>query len=201
MIADADSLSSVRVAGNRDRAAIAATLARAFGDDPATSFIFPDPVLRAKRLPRLFALLFDEDVTGMRLMTTGGEAATLWRGPGRIRTTRLDLLREAVPLLLTFGTALSRALAISDAIDAHLPQGDYWYLHIAGCEPAAQGKGFGGAAVRSGLERVAASGLPAYLETPLERNISFYQGLGFEVIADWAVPKDGPRFWSMWRAV
>jgi GNAT superfamily N-acetyltransferase len=201
VIADADSLSSVRVAGNRDRAAIAATLARAFGDDPATSFIFPDPVLRAKRLPRLFALLFDEDVSGMRLVTAGGEAATLWRGPGRIRTTRLDLLREALPLLYTFGTALGRALAVSDAIDAHLPQGDYWYLHIAGCEPAAQGKGFGGAAVRSGLERVAGSGLPAYLETPLERNISFYQGLGFEVIADWAVPRGGPRFWSMWRAV
>ncbi|GAA0300378.1 GNAT family N-acetyltransferase [Sphingomonas oligophenolica] len=200
MSADADSLSPVRIAGNRDRAAIAATLARAFGEDPATSFIFPDPVLRAKRLPRLFALLFDEDVRGMRLVTAGGEAATLWRGPGRIRTTRLDLLREALPLLATFGTALGRALAVSDAIDAHLPQGDYWYLHIAGCEPAAQGKGFGGMAVRAGLERVAGSGLPAYLETPLERNIGFYQGLGFEVIGDWAVPKGGPRFWSMWRA-
>jgi len=54
--------------------------------------------------------------------------------------------------------------------------------------------------VRSGLERIAASGLPAYLETPLERNIGFYQGLGFEVTADWVVPKGGPRFWSMWRA-
>ena len=200
MSADADSLSPVRVADNRDRAAIAATLARAFGEDPATSFIFPDPVRRAKQLPKLFALLFDEDVRGMRLVTAGGEAATLWRPPGGNRTSRLDLLREAIPLLRIFGTALGRALAVSDAIDLHLPDGEYWYLHIAGCEPAQQGKGFGGAAVRAGLERVAGSGLPAYLETPLERNIGFYQGLGFEVIADWVVPKGGPRFWSMWRA-
>lgn len=200
MIAEAGPTASVRVADNRDRAAIAATLARAFGEDPATSFIFPDPVLRAKRLPRLFAILFNEDAHGMRLVTAGGEAATLWRPPGGNRTTKLDLLREALPLLRTFGTAIGRALAVSDAIDAHLPQGDYWYLHIAGCEPAQQGKGFGGAAVRSGLERVAGSGLPAYLETPLERNIGFYQGLGFEVTADWVVPKGGPRFWSMWRA-
>jgi len=200
VIAEAGPISSVRVADNRDRAAIAATLARAFGEDPATSFIFPDPVLRAKRLPRLFAILFNEDAHGMRLVTAGGEAATLWRPPGGNRTTKLDLLREALPLLRTFGTAIGRALAVSDAIDAHLPQGDYWYLHIAGCEPAQQGKGFGGAAVRSGLERVAGSGLPAYLETPLERNIGFYQGLGFEVTADWVVPKGGPRFWSMWRA-
>ena len=190
----------VEVARETDRAPIAAMLARAFGDDPATSFIFPDPVLRAKRLPRLFGILFDEDAHGMRLVTAGGEAATLWRPPGGNRTTKLDLLREALPLLHTFGTAIGRALAVSDAIDAHLPQGDYWYLHIAGCEPAQQGKGFGGAAVRSGLERVAGSGLPAYLETPLERNIGFYQGLGFEVTADWVVPKGGPRFWSMWRA-
>ena len=200
MSADADSLSQVRVADNRDRSSIAATLARAFGEDPATSFIFPDPTQRAKQLPKLFALLFDEDVRGMRLVTAGGEAATLWRPPGGNRTSRLDLLREAIPLLRIFGTALGRALAVSDAIDLHLPQGDYWYLHIAGCEPAQQGKGFGGAAVRSGLERIAASGLPAYLETPLERNIGFYQGLGFEVTADWVVPKGGPRFWSMWRA-
>ncbi|MEO7688763.1 MAG: GNAT family N-acetyltransferase [Sphingomonas sp.] len=200
MIADADSPSPVRVADNRDRAAIAATLARAFGEDPATSFIFPDPVRRAKQLPKLFALLFDEDVHGMRLVTAGGEAATLWRGPGRIRTSRLDLLREALPLLAIFGTALGRALAVSDAIDMHMPSGDFWYLHIAGCNPAAQGKGFGGAAVRAGLDRIAASGLPTYLETPLERNISFYQGMGFEVTADWVVPKGGPRFWSMWRA-
>jgi GNAT superfamily N-acetyltransferase len=198
--ADADPLSSVRVADGRDRTAIAATLARAFGEDPATSFIFPNPVLRAKRLPRLFGLLFDEDAHGMRLMTAGGEAATLWRPPGGNRTTRLDLLREALPLLTIFGTALGRALAVSDAIEAHLPQGQYWYLHIAGCEPAQQGKGFGGATVRSGLDRIAASGLPTYLETPLERNIGFYQGLGFEVTADWLVPKGGPRFWSMWRA-
>ena len=193
-------MSSVLAASKADRAAIAAMLARAFGEDPATSFIFPDPVRRAKQLPKLFALLFDEDVRGMRLVTAGGEAATLWRPPGGNRTSRLDLLREAIPLLRIFGTAIGRALAVSDAIDLHLPQGEYWYLHIAGCEPAAQGKGFGGAAVRSGLERVAGSGLPTYLETPLERNIGFYQGLGFEVTADWVVPKGGPRFWSMWRA-
>ncbi|MEO9131941.1 MAG: GNAT family N-acetyltransferase [Sphingomonas sp.] len=199
MSADADSLSQVRVAEDRDRAAVAATLARAFGEDPATGFIFPDAARRANQLPKLFALLFNEDVRGMRLVTTGGEAATLWRPPGGNRTSRLDLLREAIPLLRIFGTALGRALAVSDAIDVHLPRGDYWYLHIAGCEPAAQGKGFGGVAVRSGLERIAESGLPAYLETPLERNIGFYQGLGFEVTADWVVPKGGPRFWSMWR--
>jgi GNAT superfamily N-acetyltransferase len=190
---------SIRVAGTTDRTAIAAMLARAFADDPSTSFIFPDPVERAKRLPRMFALLFDEDAHGMRLVTEGGEAVTLWRGPGRNRTTWLDLFLHALPLLSLFGPALGRALAVSNAIDAHFPTGDYWYLHIAGCDPVSQGKGFGGATIRSGLERVAFSGLPTYLETPNEKYIGFYRGLGFEVIGEWTVPKGGPRFCSMLR--
>ncbi|MDB5577251.1 MAG: family N-acetyltransferase [Bradyrhizobium sp.] len=109
------------------------------------------------------------------------------------------MLRQALPMIGTFGTALGRAMAVSNAIDLHFPRGDYWYLHIAGCDPAAQGRGLGGAAVRAGLGRAAGSGLPAYLETATERNLGFYRAIGFEILSDWRVAKDGPRFWSMWR--
>jgi GNAT superfamily N-acetyltransferase len=144
-------------------------------------------------------MLFDEDEHGMRLVTTGGEAATLWRGPGQARTSPWQMLRQVLPMIGTFGTALGRAMAVSNAIDLHLPGGDYWYLHIAGCDPAAQGRGLGGAAVRAGLECVAGSGLPAYLETATERNLGFYRAIGFDVTGEWHVAKNGPRFWSMWR--
>ncbi|WP_034159407.1 GNAT family N-acetyltransferase [Sphingomonas sp. ERG5] len=190
-------------AGQGDRASVAAMLARAFAEDPATCFIFPDPVARAKRLPRLFGLLFDGDEsTGMRLVTAGGAAATLWRGPGRSRTSRLEMIRSAWPMLraMGLGSALGRALAVSEAIDAHHPEGEFWYLHIAGCDPAMQGRGIGRAAVQAGLDRVAGSRLPVYLETPLEKNIGFYRGLGFDLTAEWQVPKNGPRFWSMTRS-
>ena len=175
-------------------------LARAFADDPAVSFIFPDRAERVRRLPHLFALLFDQDSHGLRLVTAGGEAATLWREPGSNRTRRIDLLFQAWPMWRIFGSAFGRAMTVSDAIDAHFPSGDYWYLHIAGCDPGAQGRGFGRAAVRSGLERVAGSNLPVYLETATERNLAFYRGLGFAVTGEWSVPKGGPRFWSMMRA-
>ncbi|QNA86890.1 GNAT family N-acetyltransferase [Sphingomonas sp. So64.6b] len=175
-------------------------LARAFAEDPAMCFIFTDPVVRAKRSARLFGLLFDQDAAaGMRLVTAGGAAATFWRGPGRSHTSRLDMVRSAGPMLHALGGGLMRALAVSDAIDAHLPKGDYWYLHIAGCDPAMQGRGLGKAAVQAGLDRIAGSGLPTYLETPLEHNIGFYRGLGFDLTAEWQVAKGGPRFWSMMR--
>lgn len=175
-------------------------LARAFADDPAISFIFPDPGVRARKLPAMFALLFDTDAAhGMRLVAPGDQAATLWRAPGHASTGLIEMLRYAMPMLATFGTALGRALAVSEAIDRHQPKGDYWYLHIAGCDPVHQGKGIGGGLVRAGIDRVAAGRLPVYLETPLEKNIGFYRGLGFEVTDEWIVSKGGPRFWSMWR--
>ena len=191
----------VRVAGNADRARIAAVLARAFADDPAMAFLFPDADRRAKRLPLLFASLFDGDAAGgMRLITGGGEAATLWRGPGQGRTGLLGLLPHLLPLLRTFGAGIGRGLAVSRAIDAHMPSTPHWYLHIAGCDPTAQGQGHGGAAIRSGLARIAGSGLPVYLETANPANLGFYQSLGFGVAGAWDVPRGGPRFWSMLRA-
>lgn len=189
---------TVRLAARSDRAAVIQMLARAFADDPAMCWLFPDPQTRANRLPRLFGLLFDSDGPhGVRLMHAGCEAATFWRGPGNAGTGKVDMLRSLVPLLRTFGMATGRALQLSDAIDAHFPRQPFWYLHIAGCDPAHQGRGHGKAAVRAGLDRMAGSGLPFYLETATEANIGFYQGLGFRVTGEWRVGSDGPRFWSM----
>lgn len=169
-----------RFAGGADRDAVAGLFARAFQDDPAMRWVFPDPAARARRLPLLFRVLFDSDAGGMRLLTADGEAATLWRGPGRIHTGWAETMRRLPTLVWALGPGLRRALAVGNAIDAHMPAGDYWYLHMAGCDPAHQGRGHGAAAVRAGLKR-AAGRLPAYLETANERNLGFYAGLGFAV--------------------
>lgn len=189
----------VRLAAAADREAVARLLARAFADDPAMAYIWPDPVVRARGLPKLFRLLFDGDAqAGMRLVTAGGEAATFWRGPGMARAGGLDLMRRIVPLLTTFGPAIGRALAVSGAIDKHMPSGEFWYLHIAGCDPAHQGRGLGRVVVQSGIDRVAGR-MRCYLETATEANLGFYGALGFSVTAEWRVAADGPTFWSMLR--
>ena len=174
-------------------------LARAFQDDPAFGYIFPDPAARARQLPRLFRLLYDSDgAAGMRLVSEGGEAATLWRGPGRAAMGWGEIVRHLLPLARALGTAIPRALQVSGAVEAHMPQGDFWYLHIAGCDPAAQGKGLGGGAIRAGLDRFGRTE-DCYLETATEKNIGIYNSLGFEVIDTWTVSGGGPRFWSMLR--
>jgi GNAT superfamily N-acetyltransferase len=185
----------IGVADDADRGRIAAMLARAFADDPAMAYIFPDPAERACRLPRLFALLFDADAySGLRLIAGDCAAATLWRAPGHGKTSPLDMVMQAWPLWRALGGAVGRALTVSNAIDAHFPSGKLWYLHVAGCDPAVQGKGVGRAIVQAGLDRIAGDGLPIYLETANERNLGFYAGLGFTMTEAWQVPRGGPRF-------
>lgn len=188
----------VRVAGGADRVAAAAMLGRAFADDPAFGYVFPDPADRARRLPRLFALMLEPDVkAGMALVTEGAGAATLWRAPGRAVISWPETLARAWPLWRALGGGMGRALSVGRAIEAHLPAGDFWYLHVAGCDPARRGEGLGTAAVRAGLRR-AAGRLPCRLETATEANIAFYARLGFAVTGEWTTP-GGPRFWSMLR--
>lgn len=172
-------------------------LARAFSHDPAFAYIFPDPAVRAARLPGLFALLFDGDGRGgMRLVSPTREAASLWRAPARAAAGWPEMLRRAVPLLGALGGALPRALRVSSAIEERFPREPFWYLHILGCDPTVQGQGWGTAAVRAGLGR-AGGRMPTYLETATEANVGFYQSLGFRVTADWRVPRAGLQFWSM----
>ena len=67
--------------------------------------------------------------------------------------------------------------------DAH-PKYPHWYLPWFGVASALQGKGIGGELMKACLAVVDTSHLPAYLETPNPRNISFYERHGFEVTAE-----------------
>lgn len=170
-----------------DRTAIGMMLARAFANDPLIAWINPDPVSRAAGLPGSFADVFDGDARGSRLTTEGKEAISLWHKPNHDEVGPADPETPASEIA-------HRAMVLQTALNEHRPKEPFWYLHVAGCDPAAQGRGYGSAVVRAGLEL--AAGLPAYLETANEQNLPFYQNFGFSVVEEWHVP-DGPKVWSM----
>lgn len=189
-----------KLLAHTDNLEIAETLARAFQNESGWSYVIPDAKLRAQRLAGAFHLfLRDEHRKGAVFGTAGIEAVTLWRGPGQAHDGLWDRARLIVPFIQQLRFSIFRGLEVSDLIEKHLPKEPVWYLHYAACDPAHQGQGFGGAAIRAGLERADHDGLPAYLETADEHNVGLYQNFGFEVKHVWQVP-EGPQFWGMQRA-
>ncbi len=184
----------------RDKVApLANALARAFQNEPAFGYIIPDPQSRRAALNRAFPMFIREDMAkGVAYATPGCEAVTLWRAPGQAHDGLWDTIRLLPAYTASLRSGLMRGERISRHIAKHLPKEPVWYLHFAGCDPAHQGRGMGGAAIRAGLARADDDGVPAYLETADPKNLGIYIALGFEHIHEWDVP-GGPHFWGMQR--
>lgn len=192
-----DGVDAARVS---DQAALIETLAQAFQTDPALSWILPDAAHRARALRSLFRTLVPADMrAGIALRASGDEAAALWRAPGQAHSGTMEFLRTVVPLVATFRTALPRGLKVQSGIDAHRPQGRFWYLHYVGVRPKHQGKGHGGRIIRAQTAIADAQALPCWLETATAENVPLYERLGFVTQVEWDVPGGGPHFWGMMR--
>ena len=192
---------SITEQGPSGLSAVTSTLALAFHDDPALAWILPDPAIRRARLPAFFRLMAREDyAAGMVLHSPGMEVATLWRAPGRHKETPLGAIYQQLSFLGILRTAILRGDAVGKCMAAHHPAGKHYYLRFAGVLPQVQGKGWGGLALRAGIERAEADGLPIYLETATQSNVGLYRRFGFEVTDEWDVPGGGPHFWAMMRA-
>jgi ribosomal protein S18 acetylase RimI-like enzyme len=182
-----------------DTAQLVQTLSHAFQTEPAFSHMLPDDCDRKRRLPKVFRIMAGQDLrVGQVFCTAGGEALTMWRTPEKIHDSAWDDIRQGIPYALVFGSNLKRAITIGESVKRNMPEDPGWYLHFAACDPAHQGKGFGGAAIRAGLVAVDAAGSKAYLETADEANLPIYNALGFAVTSSWQV-NGGPTFWGMTR--
>ncbi len=182
-------------------AALVATLAAAFADDPALAWILPDPAQRARRLPGFFRWLVDAHATdGTILATSDAQAASLWRRPGQVHVDADTHLADVIRLIPVFGLRLARAARLGSAVARHVPPGeDQLYLRYIGVAPAAQGRGLGGALLRAGLAEADRLGVAACLETAKPANVALYQAFGFRIVAEWDAPGGGPHFWTMQR--
>ncbi|MFM7349431.1 MAG: GNAT family N-acetyltransferase [Erythrobacter sp.] len=180
--------------------ALIGTLSLAFQDDPALAWIIPDPDERRARLPHLFTWLVDDHTRrGMVLASPCREAVSLWYVPGAIHHQPPLTPMLAWRMWRIFGANVLRADRTGRHIAAHVPEGENWlYLHFIGVHPEAQGKGWGGAAIRAGIAEGNRRGVDICLETATPENVGIYQRLGFGIVEEWDVP-GGPRFWTMVR--
>lgn len=190
----------VRPATAADLPAIGASLAAAFADDPVWTWMTGPRADWTPRAAAWFARECDLQRRGRSevLVDDAGRGAAIWAPPGHWRSTAREGLQLAIPSLRLFGRNTIRGLRMVSMVEKHHPREPHWYLALLGADPAHQGTGIGGALISAVTDRCDRDGLPAYLESSKESNVSFYARHGFEVREELRVA-DGPTLWSMWR--
>lgn len=190
----------VRRLAEGDIEAVADTLARAFDDDPVSTYLFPSDGRRARGLRRFFRLQLRRTylVRGEPWVTDDLAAAALWMPPDAPKPAGSELWHQ-LPMIPILGHRLGAALQLVQMIEAKHPRQPHYYLGTLGTDPARQGTGLGSSVLGPPLARCDAEGIPAYLESSKEKNLAFYHRHGFEVTGEVALPNGKVRLWLMWR--
>lgn len=187
-------------AAERDKVRqVAASLAKAFYDDPVCSFAFPSDATRLRRLEIFFA-------TQARALWKQREihvaddfsSAAVWARPGEWKMSMLGLLRGIVPGTLRTRPKLA-ALRGYLGTDRLHPDEPHWYLELLGTVPAQQGKGLGAHVLAPVLRQCDEEGVPVWTWSSNESNLAFYYRQGFEVLDKLEFAPGGPAIFPIRR--
>ena len=92
-----------------------------------------------------------------------------------------------------------RIIEFMSAKSASLVDEAAWYLSIVAVDPAAQGQGLGRKLLEPTITEADHAGVTCYLETFSQRNLSFYQRLGFSAAARFTEPTTAAEYTVMVR--
>jgi len=162
-----------------DQPRVIATLVSAFIDDPVERWLFPEPQQYLIHFPAFIAAFGGEAFTRGTVWTLDDFAgAALWIPPGAEPDTDaiIAALKESVSPEQHQDT-----FAVLEQMDRAHPADPHWYLPWLGVDAPRRGTGLGCELLRQCLAVVDADHLPAFLETPNPRTISFYERHGFGV--------------------
>jgi uncharacterized protein YhfF/GNAT superfamily N-acetyltransferase len=191
---------AVRPAAVPEIPVLAGVLARAFAADPMVRW----PMVSDDELPARIRTMFEIVDTpfaaeGWIYTADEGLGVMSLLPPGSADREQ-ELAAAAAPALAALtpddGERYERLWAW---IDSTLPPEPHWLLDQVAVEPAAQGRGIGGAMLRFAIERAERDGLPLCLETGVPANVPLYERFGFRVMREADAPAGGPRIWFMRR--
>jgi ribosomal protein S18 acetylase RimI-like enzyme len=172
-------------------------LARTFSDDAIITWPFPagdgEELARKQWIPIGRGML----EAGWIWEVEPAVGIAAWVPPdGGERYLEIDLQGRGAVRAMTDDDG-ARLGILWDWIEEHLPDQPHWYLDMIAVAPERQGEGIGSTLIRSGLDRAAADGVCAFLETSRQGNVGLYEHLGFRVTDAGQVPDGGPFIWFM----
>ncbi len=180
----------------------------AFQDDPFTIFVYPDEKERKKKLKYGFKMIYEYGIrNGVTYAISNNlEGMIIWLPPDKVYPSAWTMMRHGgfyatrkVGLKLK---AMKRTMTVfkyQESIHKDLVPFDHWYLQNIVVKPEEQRKGYGGLLIGAMLKKIDSEGLPIYLETNNEKNLSFYQRYRFEIINHAIIPETDVPLWCMLR--
>jgi ribosomal protein S18 acetylase RimI-like enzyme len=186
--------------------AAAATLARAFHDDPLMVYAIPDAADRARLLPEVYARMVRFGLLAGEVLATAGapDGVALWLPPNA-KWTRENMQAAGMhetPMLIGDDAFQRYREVVGREWQARERDmvGPCWYLFILGVEPRQQRRGLGSGLMRPVLDRADIANAACYLETENERNVAFYKKQGFDtIVSGEEAGNSGVRFWTFRR--
>ncbi|WP_433550973.1 GNAT family N-acetyltransferase [Micromonospora zamorensis] len=173
----------ITIATPADRDAVIASLVAAFVKDPVLRHLFSDEETYPRYAATFFGNLFDKRVHRSSIWTiAGGASVAIWEPPAEPAAAG-----HSTPARYP-ADVQARVQSYDDAVHAALPAFPFWYLGVLGTHPDSAGRGWGRAVMRAGLDRAAADGLPAILETSNPANVELYRRAGWEVVGSLSEP-------------
>lgn len=184
----------------------AEVMTRAFHDDPLYVYIIPDSDERKRLLPHMFrfriryGILYGEvhatskNLEGVAVWVPSEKVdITRWRG---LQAGGFSLYREVGRRVFL---KLNEIQNYSLSIHRHHASFRHWHLSPIAVDPCYQGKGHARSLMNAMLTRLDREGLPCFLETQSERNVSIYERYGFEVVEKGIIPCSDVHHWAMLR--
>lgn len=173
-------------------------LVEALSDDPfyrAITIDYGDDLITRKRILSLYFeySLGEAARTGRCVLAPRPElGASAWILPRPADIEAQEIAAKSGFLAMILGHEgnenYHRMIQAMSARAGQVVPGCAWYLSIMGILPSAQGKGIGSSLLRSTLEEASTNRIACYLETFSAKSISFYERLGFIVVAKHTEP-------------
>lgn len=170
------------IADRADAPALAATLARAFAEDPGWLYLFPAVEGRLAGMTAMLRTMIERAYVGLGAswQLPGAQAAAVWMPPGQRHVPVLTQLAAAPRLAAILRSRTVRGLRTMAAMEKAAPKEPHYYLAFLGVEPSQQGRGLGVKILAPVLAECDRTRTLAWLETANPANHSFYRRMGFE---------------------
>lgn len=180
-------------------------LSRAFKDE--LKDVFPDPEERRLKEPYVNEMFLRRDYSYSKAFITspGLEGIAIWMllDTRKKRSFWRILTSGAIWPATRIGyKALKKLASFNKYIEKkhnELAPDKHWYLAVLAVDPLHQGKGYASKLLNEMLSRIDEDGLPCYLETEGEKNVSMYRRFGFEVVDEFVVPGTKDKLVAMLR--